>query len=99
MISSGDFLELPAVAVLATAIPGKALPVHRDVDAVRQDLHEGERAAQIEETIGAAEGVRNHRAGQHDRLVADLRGYGGRSLRHGVRAVRDDNALFRGLPA
>src|SRR5437588_464563 len=99
MAGSRDLLELAPVAILATAVPGKALAVHRDVDAMRQDLHEGERAAKIEEAIGATEGVRNHRPGEHDRLLRDLRRDRSRRLRHRIRAVRDHDPLLRRLPA
>ena len=76
------------------------LSVHGDVDAGRQDLHERQRAAEIEQTVRAAEGVGHHRAGQHDRLAGEPgRGQRPRGLDHRVGAVGDDDAGFRRIAA
>src|SRR5580765_1042814 len=54
------WLEHACLAILPDVIPREALPVHRDVDTDGQCLHERKRAAEVEETVGAAEGVRDH---------------------------------------
>src|SRR5207253_2151795 len=64
-----NLLEHAQRRVLPHAVPGEAPSVHRDVDAGRQDLHEGERASQVEEPVRASERVRDHRPGQDDRLL------------------------------
>src|SRR5882757_3694651 len=51
--------------------PGKALTVYGNVNSGRQCLHERERAAQIEEAVGTAKGVGDHRSGYHDCFPGD----------------------------
>ena len=76
-------LEDAGLAVLAHAVPRKAAAVHRDVDAGRKHLREAERAAQVEQPVRAAEGVRHHRAGEDD----GLRERRAEGPRPGLRAV------------
>src|SRR5471032_2352854 len=68
LISPSYVLESSAVAILPHPVPLEASAVHRDVDAGRERLHERQRAAQVEQSVRASERVRNHRAGQDDRL-------------------------------
>ena len=85
-------LEDAVLPVLPDLVPAEVLAVHRDVDAGRQHLRERQRAAQIEQAVGAAERVGHHRAGQDDRPVVEPgRGKRPRGLDHRVRAVRDDD--------
>src|SRR5436190_14950580 len=58
-----NFLELAALAVFPDPVPGKALTVYGNVNSGRQRLHERECAAQIEEAVGTAKGVGDHRSG------------------------------------
>src|SRR5579864_2112380 len=60
--------EVTSLTILPHAVPHEVPPVHRDVDARGKHLHERQRTPEIEEPIGAAERVRHHRAGEHDRL-------------------------------
>ena len=81
-------------------VPREVPSVHGDVDPGRQDLHERQRAAQIEQTVRAAEGVGHHGAGQHDRLAREAGvGQRPRGLDHRVGAVRDDDAGLRRVAA
>jgi hypothetical protein len=90
----GDLLEFASLAVFPDTVPRKAFAVHGNVNTGRQRLHERKRTAQIEETVGAAEGIGNHRAGKDD----GFRGNYGRNRRggfgHGVSAVGDDDAIL-----
>ena len=91
--------EHSGLAVLPHRVPREVLAVHRDVDARRQHLRERQRAAEVEQPIRAAERVRNHRAGQDDRLAAHTAGNRRRRLDHRVGAVRDDDARLLALGA
>src|ERR1043166_7903593 len=62
-------LEHARLPVLAHGVPPEMPAVHRHVDARWQHLNERQRAAEIEQSVRAAERVRDHRAGQDDRLV------------------------------
>ena len=95
----GNLLELAALAVFADPVPRKAFAVHGNVNAGRQHLHERERASEIEEAVGAAEGVGDHRAGEHDRFPGNGASHRGGRLRHRVSAVGDDYAILVGLKA
>src|SRR4051794_31455733 len=66
-------LEYTGVPILPHLVPIEAPAVHRDVDAGPQHLHERQCAAEVEQTIRAAEGVRDHRASENDGLVAGAR--------------------------
>src|SRR5262245_2878004 len=99
---SYDCLECTRFTVLAHLVPLEPSSIHRDVDAGREHLHERQRAAEIEEAVGAAERVRNHRTGQDDRLAGGRRPRRGQRsgrLDHRVGAVRDQNSRLRRLPA
>ena len=56
-------LELTALAILSHTVPGKTFAVHGDVNPMRQRLNERECAAEIEESVGAAKCLGDHRAG------------------------------------
>ena len=90
----------PRSRFFRTSSQREVLAVHRDVDARRQHLRERQRAAEIEEPVGAAERVGHHRAGQHDRLVVEPgRGERARGLDHRVGAVGDDDRPLRARAA
>ena len=56
--TSDDRLEHARRRVLPDLVPLEVLPVHRDVDAGRQHLRERQRAAEVEQSVRTAEGVR-----------------------------------------
>src|SRR5262245_65164052 len=85
------------LSVLTDGVPREMLAVHRNVDASRQNLGERERAPEIEETVGAAERIRHHRAGEDHSLVADDLSHRASSLHHRVGAVGDHDASLRTL--
>ena len=90
-------LEAAVRGVLADAVPGKVLTVHRDVDAGRQHLDERQRAAEVEQPVRAPERIRHHRSGEHDGLAVEPgTGQRPRGLDHRVGAVGDHH---RGLVA
>src|SRR5215203_951356 len=93
-------LERARVAVLAYAVPAEVLPVHRNVDTRRKHLDERQRASEVEQSVGTAERVRHHRAGENDGLGVE-RGGGERprGLDHRVGAVRDHDRLLARLVA
>ena len=103
MIPDNDtlsFFEDTPLAVLVHRIPLKILPIHGDIDPWRQGLHEGQRGSQVEDPIGTAKCVRDHGAGEDDRLSGDVRAQSGRRFRHGVGTVGDDDPAFdRGVTA
>src|SRR5579883_3560249 len=68
--SHSRILENSCLRVLAHAVCFEAAAVHHDVNARFERLYESERAAQIEQSVGAAEGVGHHRTGEHNGLVA-----------------------------
>lgn len=80
------------MSVFANPAGVEAAAIHNKVNARRQSLDEGERAAQVEETVRAPELIRNHGAGEHNRFAFDARSKHAGGFRHGIRAVRDDDA-------
>ena len=95
-----NFFENAPVAVLMDRIPQEVLPIHGDVDPWRQGLHERQCRPQVEDPIGTAKRVRDHGAGEDDRLSSDVRAQSGRRLSHGVGSMGDNDPAFeRGLAA
>ena len=94
-----NFFELAAFAVFPDAVPGKTLTVYGNVNSGRQCLHERERAAKIEETVGTAKGVGDHRSGKDHGFFWDGLGERGGGGRHGIGAVSDDDLILLGLNA
>lgn len=90
-----NFFKLPALAIFAHVVPRKIFAVHRNVNAVRQRLHERQRAAEIEQAVRAAERIRNHRAGEDDGFLFNMFSQHLRRFHHRVGAVGDDNFIFR----
>src|SRR5205823_11494907 len=89
-----NFFELAALAVFPDTVPGKALTVYGNVNSRWQHLHERERAAKIEETVGAAKGVGDHRSGKHYSFLRDGPGDRGGGVRHRVGSVGDDDTIL-----
>ena len=79
--------------------PRKTLAVHGDVNTGRQHLHKRERAAEIEEAVGAAKRVWNHRAGQDDGFAETAPRNRGGGSGHRVGAMGDDDPILLGLKA
>ena len=94
-LSRARFFKLSGLTVLLNVFPREALSVHRDVDAVRESLHERQRTAEVKESVGAPELVRNHRAGQDDRLSAQFLSQDTGGHLHRVGPVGDDDTVFR----
>jgi hypothetical protein len=95
-----SFFEDTPLAVLVHRIPLEMPPIHGDVDPRRQGLHERQGCPQVKDPVGTAKGIRDHGAGEDDRLSGDVRAQSGRRLRHGVGTVGDDDPAFeRGLAA
>ncbi len=90
-----NFLKLTQGAIFPDPIPWETLAIHRDVDSGRQDLDEGKRAAKIEKTIGAPEGIGYHRPGKNNRFVGYRASDFSRGLGHGVGAMSNDNSILR----
>ena len=61
---------------------------------MRQDLYERQRTAQVEQSIGAAEPIRDHRPGQNNGLILDRVPEPLRGLHHGVSPMSDDDFIF-----
>src|SRR3954470_11762091 len=94
-----NFFELASLAVFSDAVPRKTLTVYGNVNSGWQHLHEGECAAKIEETVGAAKGVGDHGSGKHHGFFRHGQGERGGGGRHRVGAVGDDDLIFVGLNA
>src|SRR5437588_1894183 len=92
-----QLFELATLAIFPYAVPRKTFSVHGEVDARRQYLHEGERAAEIEKAVGAAERVGDHGAGKHDGFSRDRARHRSSRLRHRVGAMRNHDAVLRRL--
>ncbi len=58
-----NFLKLAAFAIFPDAVPRKIFAMYGNVNSRGERLHERERAAQIEEAVGTAEGIGDHRSG------------------------------------
>src|SRR4029453_13791667 len=70
----GRRFEYTRLTILAHGVPREVPAVHPRVDAGGQGLDERQRAAEVEQSVGAAERVRHHRAREHDRPVVETRG-------------------------
>src|SRR5262245_14995840 len=92
-----QFFEFAAFAVLSDPVPGEAFAVHGQINPGRQYLNKGERTSEIEQTIRAAKGIRNHCSGQDDGLSR----YGacdcGGGLSHRVSPMGDADPVLRRL--
>ena len=94
--------ELARLAILSHAVRGKQTAVHGHTHATRHRLQRPEREANVEDCVGIAK-----RAGQQgtgkDHALVGLGGkcllQGARSLLHRVRAMGDQDAVFRRFDA
>lgn len=99
-LSSRSALDkFTGLAVFGDVRAVKVPTVHRDVDAVRERLDEGQGASEIEKTVGASELVRNHRACQDDRFFQAGAREKLRSLLHRVGSVGDHDPILGDLKA
>ena len=91
-----QFFELAGLFVFADVVPGEIASIHRDVDTGGKCLGESEGTAQIEETVGAAEFIGNHGAGQNDRFPGNFFGEGASGDGHRIGTMCDDDLVFVG---
>ena len=90
------FLELTGLLILANIIPGEITAVHGHVNADGEGLCEGEGAAQVKESVGAAKFIRDHGACEDNGLAGYFfRQDPGRDG-HGIGAMGDDDLVFHG---
>lgn len=94
-----EFLELSGLPVLSYVVPGEIAAVHRYIDPWWKHLGKGQGAAEVEESIGAAEFIRDHGAGEDNGLSRYFFSQHPGCDRHSVCAMRDNDLVVAGGPA
>lgn len=94
-----QFLELAGLLVLPDIVRMETTAVHGHIDAGAQGLDEGQGVPQVEESVGAAEFIGDHGAGQDDGLSGYFFSQHAGGDGHGIGAMRDNDPVLSGRAA
>ena len=97
--SLGQFLKFTGSRIFYHVIPEEYLSIHCDINSGLKCLNGGKRTPQVEQRIGGAKGIGNHRAYQDNRFPFYAVAKKSSRFDHGVRSVCHDNLILRAAGA